>query len=270
MLGALAGGDLFHDGVIDVVADDNCGNVYAWNPQGRLVFHQHSNPAYSGAPLAPFQTVRQGPRDRTESGFLSSPVLAHLSGNPDSPLDIIAAGEDRHVYAWQPEQGNLAGKSLPGFPVLVDDPDKLTAVDPVTNHLTFSTTRAEPNPGIDEDQGKLVDTPAVADIDGSGKPSIIVGSNEEYLVNTGDEGGINAGNLTSTLTRGARGDGSSQLRQRPRLRDQADRRDDDRAPAASAARTRSSRAGRSRSGSSTPGCCRTSARASTARPSSRR
>ena len=31
-----------------------------------------------------------------------------------------------------------------------------------------------------------------------GKPSILVGSNEEYLANTGDEGGMNAGNLTST------------------------------------------------------------------------
>ncbi|HUE25274.1 MAG TPA: hypothetical protein VMP89_00755 [Solirubrobacteraceae bacterium] len=198
VLGALAGGDLFHDGVIDVVADDNCGNVYAWDPQGRLVFHEHSNPDYAGAPLAPFETVRHGPRDRTEPGFLSSPVLAHMTGNPDGPLDIIAAGEDRHLYAWAPEQGNLAGRALPGFPVLVADPDKLTAVDPVTNHLTFSTTRAEPNPGIDEDQGKLIDTPAIADINGSGKPSIIVGSNEEYLANTGDEGAINAGNLTST------------------------------------------------------------------------
>ncbi len=198
VLGALAGGDLFHDGVIDVVADDNCGNVYAWDPQGQLVFHQHSNPDYAGARLASFQTVRQGPRDRTEQGFLSSPVLAHMSGNPDSPLDIIAAGEDRHLYAWVPEQGNLAGTALPGFPVLVADPDKLTAVDPATNRLTFSTTRAEANPGIDEDQGKLIDTPAIADLAGSDRPSIIIGSNEEYLVNTGDEGAINAGNLTST------------------------------------------------------------------------
>jgi hypothetical protein len=197
VLGALAGGDLYHDGQIEIVAADLCGNVYAWNSAGALVFHEHSNPAFSGAPLQAFHTVRQGPRDRTEGGFLSSPVLAHMSGDPDSPLDIIAAGEDRHVYAWEPEQGSLAGRSLPGYPVLLVDPDKITAVDPSTDHLTFSTTHAEPNPGIDEDQGKIIDTPAIADID-SGKPSIIVGSNEEYLVNTGDEGAINAGNLTSS------------------------------------------------------------------------
>ncbi len=198
VLGALAGGDLFHDGRIEIVADDECGNVYAWNAQGQLVFKQHSNPNWSGAPLQPFQTVRQGPRDRTEAGFLSSPVLAHLDGNPSGTLDIIAAGQDRHLYAWKPDPNKLAGSTVSGFPVLVEDPDKLTALDPTTDHLTFSTTTAEPHPGIDEDQGKIIDTPAVADIDGSGKPSIIVGTNEEYLVNTGDEGGINAGNLTST------------------------------------------------------------------------
>jgi hypothetical protein len=197
VLGALAGGDLFGTGQVDVVADDNCGNVYAWGPDGHLVFAQQSNPDFSGAPLQRFHTVRQGPRDRTERGFLSSPVLAHLDGNPSSPLGIIAAGEDRHLYAWAPSTSRLQGSAVPGFPVLVGDPDKLTAVDPVTNHLTFSTTTAQANPGIDEDQGKIVDTPAVADIDGSGKPSIIVGTNEEYAVNTGDEGAINAGDFTS-------------------------------------------------------------------------
>jgi hypothetical protein len=202
ILGALAGGDLFHDGRIEIVADDLCGNVYAWNARGQLVFHQHSNPAYSGAPLQPFHTVRQGPRDRTEVGFLASPVLAHLNGRGTGPLDIIAAGEDRHVYAWQPEPGKLAGRALPGFPVLVADPDKITAVGPVTNHLTFSAQRAGTNPDIDQDQGKIIDTPAVARLNGPGKPpSIIVGTNEEYLTGTGDEGQINAGSTTAgTLT----------------------------------------------------------------------
>lgn len=202
ILSALAGGDLFHDGQIDIVADDLCGNVYAWNAQGKLVFHQHSNPAFSGAPLKPFHTVRRGPRDRTEMGFLGSPVLSRLNGRSTGALDIIVAGEDRHVYAWRPSQGNLAGRAVPGFPVLVADPDKITAVNPVTNHLTFSAQRAGSNPGIDQDQGKIVDTPAVAQLNGPNKPpSIIVGTNEEYLTGTGDEGQINAGSTNAgTLT----------------------------------------------------------------------
>jgi hypothetical protein len=195
VLGALAAGDLFGDGRIEIVADDLGGNVYAWDSHGRLVFHRTSNPAFSGAPLRPFHTIRQGPRDRTERGFLASPVLGRLNGAGTGPPDIIAAGEDRHVYAWRPSISRVSGSSVPGFPVLVVDPDKVTAVDPVTNHLTFSTSRTKANPGIAEDQGKLVDTPAVAEI--AGKPAIIVGSNEEYHVGTGDEGQINAGELTA-------------------------------------------------------------------------
>jgi hypothetical protein len=198
VLGALAGGDLFGDGRIEIVADDLCGNVYAWDARGRLLFHQHSKRAYSGAPLQPFHTVRRGPRDRTEAGFLGSPVLAHLDGKAGGPLDIIVAGEDRHVYAWQPKPGNVSGRSLPGFPVLVADPDKISGVGPTTHHLTFSAQRAGANPDISQDQGKIVDTPAVADLDGPGKPpSIIVGTNEEYLTGTGDEGQINAGSTTA-------------------------------------------------------------------------
>jgi len=193
VIGALAAGDLFGDGEIDVVADDNQGNVYAWNGHGRLVFHRRSNPDYSGAPLAPFATVRNGVRDRVERGFVAAPVLARLNGRRSGPLDIIVAGEDRHVYAWHAD-----GRPVAGFPVLVADPDKVAAVDPVTNHITFRNVDA--NPGLDEDQGKLIDTPAVADIDHSGRPEIIVGSNEEYPAGTGDEGQVNISPTNSLIT----------------------------------------------------------------------
>jgi hypothetical protein len=193
VIGGLAAGDLFHNGQLDVVADDMGGEVYAWNGQGQLVFHSHSNPKWSGGPLdypsnpvGALDPTRSGPRDRTEAGFLTAPVLANLRGGP-GPLDIIVAGEDRHLYAWQPN-----GKPVRGFPVFVEDPDKLTAVNPVSNEPTFSTTRAEPNPGISEDQGKIIDTPAVAYVHGPKKaPVIYVGTNEEYTANTGDEGPIN-------------------------------------------------------------------------------
>jgi hypothetical protein len=209
VLGGLAAGDLFHTGQLDVVADDNDGNVYAWNGQGQLVFHAHTNPTYSGAPTdypsnptGALDNARQGPRDRTEGGFLASPVLANLKGGP-GPLDIIVPGEDRHLYAWQP-----SGKAVPGFPVMVEDPDKLTGVDPTTNQPTFSTTRAELNPGISEDQGKIIDTPAVTYLNGPSTPPVIyLGTNEEYTVNTGDEGPINAGgaNSASLIALGATG-----------------------------------------------------------------
>lgn len=188
VLGALAAGDLFGDGRLEVVADDNLGNVYAWDQRGRLVFHQHSNPRFSGAPLSPFHTVRQGVRDRVEPGFLASPVLARLGRRG---LDVIAAGEDRHLYAWQPN-----GRPVPGFPVLVVDPDKVASVDPVTHHITFKNV--DPHPGIEEDQGKIIDTPAVASL--GGRPAIVLGTNEEYPVGRGDEGQINASSTNAATT----------------------------------------------------------------------
>ena len=89
VLGALAAGDLFATGQLDVVADDNQGNVYAWDGRGRLVFHRMSRAAYSGAPVTPFHTVRQGVRDRVERGFIAAPVLGRLSGAHTGALDIV-------------------------------------------------------------------------------------------------------------------------------------------------------------------------------------
>jgi Subtilase family len=199
VIGGLAAGDLFGDGQMDIVADDIGGNVYAWNAQGQLVFHAHSNPDYSGGPTdcaknpaCGADATRSGPRDRTEIGFVGAPVLANLKGGSGA-LDVIVAGEDRHLYAWQPN-----GKPVSGFPVLMVDPDKITAVNRASGEPAFSTSTAERNPGISEDQGKIIDTPAVAYVNGPDKPPVIyVGTNEEYTVNTGDEGPINAGGVSS-------------------------------------------------------------------------
>jgi hypothetical protein len=190
VIGALAAGDLFGDGRLEVVADDNQGNVYAWDQAGHVVFHRHSDPRFSGAPLSAFHTVRQGVRDRTEHGFAGAPVLASLDGHG---LDVIAAGEDRHVYAW-----HANGRPVAGFPVLVADRDKVAAVDPQTHHLTFHNV--DPSPGLAEDQGKIIDTPAVARLPGSAHPVIIVGTNEEYGAGTGDEGAVNISPSSSLLT----------------------------------------------------------------------
>jgi len=195
VLEAPAAGDLFGDGRKEIVADDLQGNVYAWDSTGKLVFHATSNPAYSGAPLSgnpAWEAQRAGTRQRTETGFLTSPVLADLEPEAGPGLAIIAAGEDRHVYAWHPN-----GQAVKGFPVLVEDPDKVASIDPTSNQVTFNGN-VPANQDKNEDQGKIVDTPAVASLDGPGKPpTIIVGTNEEYLTNKGDEGGINTAKTTT-------------------------------------------------------------------------
>jgi hypothetical protein len=195
VLEAPAAGDLFGDGRTEIVADDLQGHVYAWDSSGKLVFHQSANPSFSGAPLAgnpSWEAQRSGARQRTEGGFVTSPVLAKLDAAAGNGLDIVAAGEDRHVYAW-----HANGTPVNGFPVLVEDPDKMASVDPQSNQITFNSN-APANPGRSETQGKIVDTPAVAYLDGpTHPPSIIVGTNEEYLTKKGDEGEINAAKVTS-------------------------------------------------------------------------
>jgi hypothetical protein len=192
---APAAGDLSGDGETDIVAGDLEGNIYAWNAKGKLVFHETSDPNYTGAPLSGdpgWEAQRAGVRERTEGGFASSPVLADLEPEKGPGLDIIAAATDRHLYAWHAD-----GSPVSGFPVLIADPSKLASVDPTSNEPRFNAgVPADENK--DEDQGKLVDTPAVANLEGPGKPpTIIVGSNEEYLANAGSEGAINAGDVTT-------------------------------------------------------------------------
>ncbi len=169
VLGALAAGDLFGDGRIEVVADDNQGDVMAWDGHGRLVFHAQSLARFSGAPLTPFHTVRQGVRDRTERGFLAAPVLASLDGH--------GTGRDRRRRGPPPVRLAADGRPVAGFPVLLADPDKVAAVDPVTGHITFrnvdAVARSQRGPGQDHRHpggGQASD----------GRPVIFVGSNEEY------------------------------------------------------------------------------------------
>src|SRR3954447_11763885 len=56
ILGTPAVGDLRHDGTLDVVVDDMDGKVYVIDgASGRRERKMHTNPAFSGAPLHPFE-----------------------------------------------------------------------------------------------------------------------------------------------------------------------------------------------------------------------
>jgi Subtilase family/FG-GAP-like repeat len=187
ILASVASGDLDGDGAPEIVAADLTGHVYAWNAEGRRVFSEEANPKWSGKPLEPFVNVRQGKRNRTQHGFLASPVIADLDG--DGTPEIVAAGMDRHLYAWHPD-----GSAVRGFPVLLVDRTKVASVDPETHAVTFNAAA-----GPELNQGAVIDTPAVGDITGDGKPEIVVGTNEEYAA--GSDGGLNAGVVdTTTLT----------------------------------------------------------------------
>jgi subtilase family protein len=187
ILGSVAVADTNGDGVPEVFADDLDGRVYGWDAGGHRFFLAHSNPAYSGKPLQPFVEPRYQPGQskfhRTQGGFISSPVLADLNG--DGRMEVIAAGMDRHLYAWHRD-----GSPVAGFPVLVVDPSKVQSVNPQTDQVTF-----KPDAGSYQ-QGAIVDTPAVGDLNADGRPEIVLGTNEEYAA--ANDGGWNAAPANSS------------------------------------------------------------------------
>jgi hypothetical protein len=182
-LASVAVGDLDHDGVPEVVGADYEGKVYVWSASGRRLFTRSTEPRFSGRPLSPFVNVRDGKRNRTQRGFIGSPVLADLDG--DGRLEIVAAAMDRHVYAW-----HANGRPVAGFPVLVVDRTKVSSVNPLTHAVKF-----KPEAGPPLMQGAIVNTPAVWDVNRDGRPEIVVGTNEEYLASA--DGGLEAGGFDS-------------------------------------------------------------------------
>jgi hypothetical protein len=164
IVGGLAVGDLAdakgHE--LDVVVTDLTGRVWAWNAEGKLLagWPVRTDAAFSGPGVT-------NTDNEVLRGILGAPVLGDLQGN--GTLDVVAAAMDRHVYAWQPD-----GKSTPGWPVEVVDPTKVKSVDPSNGQVTFL-------PGAQGDTGaKLVDSPAIAQLEPGGPPEVVVTSNEQY------------------------------------------------------------------------------------------
>jgi hypothetical protein len=115
-------------------------HVYAWNADGTTVpgFPVRLDPSFS-------RPQDKSPQNHVKRGFSGSPVLSDLDG--DGRLDIVESGLDQHVYAW-----DGSGNPLPGFPVVTRDPSLAGA--------------------------EIINTPAVGDITGDGKPEIVTPTNE--------------------------------------------------------------------------------------------
>lgn len=171
--GAPAIADLDRDGRPEVVMTDISGNVLAWNSNGKrrrgfgdvVAEGARRSRVRTNAAFSELEPTNEF--NRAKRGFASAPALADLDG--DGRLEIVAAALDRHLYAWRDD-----GRAVKGFPVLLVDPAKVESVDPVTQMVTF---RPDSKVGTG---GELTATPAVGDLDGDGRPEIVVGAQEQY------------------------------------------------------------------------------------------
>jgi len=161
ILASVAIGDIDGDGYLDVVAADMEGKVYAWNHQGvrKPGFPVHVTYAFSTRP-----DFVKDEHNRVDRAIVASPALADLDG--DGGLDIVVGGQDRHIYVW-----DGFGTPRPGFPVLVVDASRMQSIG--------TNDKVVPLPGAFRGE-KIMDSPAIGDIDHDGSLDIVVGTNECY------------------------------------------------------------------------------------------
>ena len=153
----IAVGDLDGNGSQSIVAATTSGWIYAWNRKGvlRPGFPARPNPLYDTKPVP--TPPAEMPRQRLPTrGNWSAPALGDLQG--DGTLDILMSSYDGHVYAWQPD-----GKPSPGWPVKVELPDSITDTIAPGNYIH---------------DAKIMMTPAVGDLLGTGKDQVFVPSTE--------------------------------------------------------------------------------------------
>lgn len=182
IIGEVAVGDLDGDGTPELVAADVEGKVYVWNADGsrRAGFPVSTLPQYSNSRrderdpntptgLVPDRTNRHTRDNRLGRGISGGALLVNLDASDDGTLEIVVGALDRHVYAWTNE-----GVPIPGWPVMLRDPEKVQSVDPITNEVTLIST-ANATIGT-----KIIRSPSAGDLDGDGRPEILAVVNEGY------------------------------------------------------------------------------------------
>lgn len=147
------------------------GDIVAYGPDGAVLagFPQRIDALDGATATNPVQIL--------DEGYFASPVLYDLDA--DGTLEIIAAGMDGKLYLFD-HQGNRVAP----FPVEVRDPAVKSLAELLEDGgagcpLERDFIAANPLPGGGY-RSRIIGTPSVGDIDGDGRPEIVVGSGEIY------------------------------------------------------------------------------------------
>jgi Subtilase family len=183
ILAGVSVGDLDRDGTLEVVATDLQGRLYVWDADGqrRAGFPVRTLPEYSFAfrserdfdtpdGQVPDRTNRHDDDNRLGRALLGGVALGNLDGSADGSLEIVAGAFDRHLYAWHHD-----GTPVLGWPLLLKDPSKVAAVDPVTNEVTLVSASGG------RIGTKIIVPPSLGDLDGDGTLEVVAAVNEEYI-----------------------------------------------------------------------------------------
>ncbi|HVB27874.1 MAG TPA: hypothetical protein VNE21_08190, partial [Mycobacteriales bacterium] len=160
VLAPVAIGDLFHTGRLDVVVTSTTGRTYAFDATGHLLpGWPKTLDAAAVVPPIPRPPLRF--TRLPHQGATACPVLVDLTSS--GQLDVVQAGWDGDIYAFRPD-----GRAVPGWPVHVD-----------------GTLLHPPSGDVRIDDSKIVTTPAVAYLDGTGKPDLVVVSQYDFTPGAG-------------------------------------------------------------------------------------
>ncbi len=161
ILTPVAVGSLYNNGHLSVVATSAEGYVYVFNAHGQL---QQGWPKRTDRGVQPMPIpapILPNTREPVAAA-VAAPVLANLQGN--GQLDIIQAGMDGYIHAWQPD-----GADVPGWPV----------------HVTLPSSFQLHKGYLLENDMTLVGTPTIAHLSGSSSLDVVERSQFTQITGSG-------------------------------------------------------------------------------------
>jgi M6 family metalloprotease-like protein len=100
--------DLTGDGRLDIVVATSAGEIFAWQLDGRKVI-DNLDAATITQPNGVSESVPKATFAILPDSLFAPPVLADLNG--DQRTDVLAAGKDGRLRAWQASDANLDGRA---------------------------------------------------------------------------------------------------------------------------------------------------------------